>query len=226
MGKKKVNNKAAKVRAAAEVLVMSEADMAARDELEERRGLQPRRQEGDSEPDSDGHNSDLDLDFGAAEEAEELSPEELARRADEARAKAAATYEDYFSMEPAPVFEKEKSLTVAELIETANPNDVKQAASRPMKAKDLDLTAERGPTPKELEQQELQAARNGETEEARADLARLEEIRLERERAQARREYEAKKKEELRIKAAERAALLEKKTKGGGPKKKGGKKKR
>lgn len=66
----------------------------------------------------------------------------------------------------------------------------------------------------------------GQTQEAAQDLERLEEIRMDRERAKQRSQHEAKRKELLREKAAERAAALAEKAKNGGGKKKGGKNKK
>jgi hypothetical protein len=200
--------------------VESQDDMAARDALLSKSGADATESAGDEGSD---YNSDLDLDFeGTADQAD---GDDLAAKIE--RIKLGA-------------FEKDQPLDVKQLIEVDNPN-TKVDFRRPIKASDIDMDAvgdESLLSGKERKAREARRAEEelfrmieaGETVESQKDLARLEDIREERERAKARREYEAKKKEKLRAAAAERAKELEdkqkKKAAGGGGKKKGKGKKR
>mmetsp|Transcript_5277 Transcript_5277/g.8115 ORF Transcript_5277/g.8115 Transcript_5277/m.8115 type:complete len:204 (-) Transcript_5277:17-628(-) len=183
--------------------IASAEEMAARDAFEGRRK---------GSIDSD-YNSDVDIDFGLGEQ------------------------EKAHTVTKAPVFEKDKSLSIADLRSSVFANSALETIETGSVSKDSSSNTADGAqalSRKELEYVEAQKEQQeqdrlvalGQTVESRADLDRLEEIREERERAKARREYEAQKKEKLRQAAAERAAKLEERAKGKGGKKKGGKKRK
>lgn len=134
------------------------------------------------------------------------------------------------------VVEKDEPLNASNLIETANPNKTlsKQHSFQIVNESESELPEEEQalndlPKAQRLailesrEQKKLQKLTElGLTEESKKDLARLEEVRKERELIKERRELQKVKKEELRKKAAERGKLMEEKLNA----KKKGKKKR
>eukprot|EP00127_Corallochytrium_limacisporum_P004695 Clim_evm49s172 gene=Clim_evmTU49s172 len=125
-------------------------------------------------------------------------------------------------------FEKSKKPKgpVVEGFEVCNPNDVKTITK---KAGELDLGQKRELTRREREAIEAERAKRqyeklhaqGKTDEAKADLARLAEIRKQREEAAEKRAEEKRQKEEEKVRKAEalKAALGNKGQKKGGKKK-------